>query len=180
MANEGTDPELEKLRYPVGRFVREPDATHEQRLEWIGVLEALPARMRQAVAALDDAALDAPYRPGGWTRRQVVHHVPDSHLNAYVRTRLALTEDAPTIRPYDEKKWAELADTRMEPDVSLDLLEALHARWVRVLRSMSEDDFARTWIHPASGEWDLDGLLQLYAWHSRHHLGHLGSLRSEV
>lgn len=145
----------------------------------IDQIAATPVRMREAVAGLTPAQLDTPYREGGWTVRQVVHHVPDSHLNAYTRFKLALTEETPTIRPYDEAKWAALADTHATPiSTSLDLLESLHDRWVRLLRSMKESDFQRRLIHPESGEQSVDNLLALYAWHGRHHVGHITSLRA--
>ena len=134
--------------------------------------------MRAAVAGLDETQLNTPYREGGWTVRQVVHHVPDSHMNSYVRFKLALTEDKPTIRPYDEAAWAELPDSRSTPiATSLTLLETLHDRWVGLLRSMSDADFARRIIHPERGELTLDALVTMYAWHSRHHVAHITALR---
>jgi hypothetical protein len=137
--------------------------------------------MRAAVAGLTTAQLDTAYRPGGWTVRQVVHHVPDSHLNAYVRFKLALTENAPTIKPYDEAAWARLPDTASTPiEVSLDLLESLHARWVRLLEAMTDSDFARQFHHPESGTMRLDTYLSGYAWHCRHHLAHITQLRARM
>ena len=170
-----TSPDLEQLRFPAGRFAPPAAATAADRARWIAEIEALPAQMREAVASMSDAQLDTPYRPDGWTVRQVVHHVPDSHANAYVRFKLALTEDAPTIKPYDEARWAELPDVRATPvAVSLALLEALHARWVVLLRDMSESDWSRTYVHPEGNRtWRLDTALAMYAWHSRHHLGHV-------
>jgi len=169
------------LRYPVGPF-RRPDSLDEgQRRRAIDAIAAAPAKLRAAVRGLTDSQLDTPYRPGGWTPRQVVHHVPDSHMNAYVRFKLALTEDEPTIKPYDEARWAELADTRETPiETSLVLLERLHERWVTLLRSMSDDDFARRLHHPETGIQRLDQILALYEWHGRHHVGHVTSLRERM
>jgi hypothetical protein len=166
-------------RYPVGKFHR-PTApqTSEERRILIDQIAAVPARMREAVAGLGGAQLDTPYRDGGWTARQVVHHVPDSHLNAYTRVKMALTEDEPTIKPYDEAAWAKLIDSSETPiEVSLTLLETVHDRWVRVLRAMTAADFARTLIHPDHGVMTLDWLIAMYAWHGRHHVAHITSLR---
>ena len=169
-----TDP-----RYPVGKFDRDPrERSADERDTLIDQIAAVPARMREAVAGLTDAQLDSPYRDGGWTARQVVHHVPDSHMNAYTRVKLALTEEEPTIRPYDEAAWAKLSDVRDTPiEVSLTLLEALHDRWVRILRAMSAADFNRTLMHPDHGVMTLDSLVAMYAWHGRHHVAHITSLR---
>src|SRR5579884_1149567 len=140
------------LRFPVGRFDPHPAISEQQRREWIAEIAAAPARFREAVSGLNDSQLDTPYRPEGWTVRQVVHHVADSHMNSYVRFRLALTEDEPTIKPYDEARWARLADAAtMPPDASLELLDALHRRWVALLRSFTPADFARTFRHPELG-----------------------------
>jgi uncharacterized damage-inducible protein DinB len=137
-----------------------------------------PAKIRAAIKGLSESQLDTPYRDGGWTIRQVVHHVPDSHLNAYTRFKLALTEDVPTIKPYDEARWAELPDSRDTPiDTSLSLLGALHDRWVRLLRSMPDADFQRKLKHPEHGPMSLDTVLAMYAWHGRHHVAHITSLR---
>lgn len=169
---------LDDLRYPIGRFTRAVDATAEQRRRWRDLVAGTPARFREAVEGLDDARLDTPYRPGGWTVRQLVHHVPDSHLNAYVRFKLGLTEDAPTIKPYDEAAWAELADgAHADIETSLVLLESLHTRWVRLLDAMDDVDFSRTLTHPEIGAITLDTLLQIYAWHGPHHTAHVTSLR---
>lgn len=166
------------LRYPVGRF-NEVGAIEESRRASIGELASLPRRMRDAVEGLTDRQLDTPYRPGGWTVRQVVHHVSDSHLNAYVRFKLALTEDTPTIKPYDESAWACLADSNMPTESSLQLLEAVHSRWVELIRTTSTEQFGRKYRHPEYPDrpLTLDWLLQHYAWHSRHHLAHITSLR---
>ena len=145
-------------------------------------IAATPANMRAAVAGLSEEQLDTPYRDGGWTVRQVVHHVPDSHLNAYCRLKLALTEDEPMIRPYDESTWAKLEDSRLTPiEVSLTLLESLHARWMTLLRSMKPEDFRRTFRHPEhEGAPTLDWLVAMYSWHGRHHVGHITSLRERM
>lgn len=168
-----TDPELEPLRYPVGRFRPELHIDDARRAVFIAQIAALPAMLRAAVQDLADAQLDTPYRPGGWTIRQVVHHVPDSHLNSYLRVKLALTEDNPTIKPYLEAEWAKLPDSRLPVEVSLRLLEAVHERWVVLLRSLEPDQWARTFLHPERGPMTLDVNLQLYAWHGRHHLAHV-------
>ncbi len=166
------------LRYPIGRFEPVEDRTAASRERWVAEIEEAPAALRDVVAGLDDEQLDTPYRDGGWSVRQVVHHVPDSHMNGYVRFRLALTEDEPTIRPYEEAAWARLTDARtLEPEVSLDLLDALHGRWVPLLRSLDLADWQRTLVHPLDGVLTLDTLLQLYAWHGRHHVAHIRALR---
>jgi hypothetical protein len=169
------------LRFPVGRFdVRAPVAA-EQIPGWIGQVADTPARLRAAVEGLSAEQLDTPYRPGGWTVRQLVHHLPDSHMNAYGRLKLALTEDEPTIKPYDESAWAELEDSRgTPPEVSLTLLEALHDRWVRLLRALGPEDFARTLRHPEMGVMRVDALTGLYAWHGRHHVAHVTGLRGRM
>lgn len=171
-----TDP-----RYPLGRFVPDPNPTPETRARHIEAISALPGRMRQAVAGLQPNQLDTPYREGGWTVRQVVHHVPDSHLNAYIRCKWAITEENPTIKAYDETAWAQLKDSELTPiEVSLALLESLHARWTVLLRSLKAEDFKRKWVHPDSGPHDVDWLLSLYAWHGNHHLAHITSLRERM
>lgn len=170
---------MDDLRYPIGRLTRADVLTPAQRDDAIAVLADCPIHLRAAVAGLDDAQLDTPYRPGGWTVRQVVHHVPDSHVNAYIRTKLVLTEDTPTIKPYDENAWAGLADSRTAPvETSLRMLEATHDRWVRLLRSMAPADFEKTLNHPENGRMTMDRVLSMYAWHSRHHVAHITSLRS--
>ncbi len=169
------------LRFPVGKF-KFPDAVSAaEREKFITEIVETPQRMRSAIQGLTEQQLDTPYRPGGWTVRQVVHHVPDSHLNSYVRFRLALTEEEPTIRPYHEDRWAELADARSAPvEVSLTLLEALHLRWVQLLRSLSDDDWKRTFRHPDLGLISLEKNAALYAWHGRHHVAHITSLRERM
>ncbi len=169
---------MSDLRYPVGPLTYDPAPTPEKRRDWIRQIDETPARLRAALAGLSDAQLDTRYRPDGWTVRQVAHHVPDSHVNAYVRFKLALTEDNPTIRPYDEGAWANLADTARTPiDVSLALLDAVHQRWGVLLASLAERDFARPLVHPQNGPTTVERLLQMYAWHGRHHVAHVTELR---
>ena len=165
----------ERLRFPVGRFVPPDAVTPAERERWIGEIAAHPAQLRALVERMGDPELDTPYRPQGWTVRQVVHHLPDSHMNAYVRVKLALTEDRPTIKPYDEARWAELADTRATPvAVSLALVEALHARWATLLGTLEPAQWARTFVHPDHGRaMTIETATAMYAWHSRHHLGHV-------
>jgi hypothetical protein len=167
------------LRYPIGKF-RRPEAalSDDQRREFIAVIEQTPAHLASAVKNLKLEQLDTPYRPGGWTVRQLVHHVPDSHMNAYVRMKLALTEDVPTIKPYDEARWAELSDSKTPIEPSLAILENLHKRWVLLLKSLTTSDWSRKYGHP---EWSkpmsLDDTLALYAWHGKHHVAHITTLR---
>ncbi len=166
------------LRYPVGEFTRPSSLSPDARRAAIAAIARTPANLRVAVGGLTDAQLDTPYRPGGWTVRQVVHHVPDSHSNAYTRFKLTLTENVPTVKPYDENAWAQLADTRTTPiETSLVLLDALHDRWVRLLESIAPGDYARQLNHPENGIMNLDQLLALYAWHGDHHVAHITSLR---
>ena len=169
------------LAYPVGKCEYPEVVSPESRKRHIEELAAAPAHFRDAVRGLNDSQLDTPYRPGGWTVRQVIHHVPDSHMNSYVRFRLALTEDEPLIKPYDEKRWAELTDASSEPvEVSLQLLDALHRRWVVLLRSLSDADYARRFRHPELGAVRLDTSLAAYAWHCRHHAAHITRLRDRM
>jgi uncharacterized damage-inducible protein DinB len=166
------------LSYPIGRPVRTERLEPEARARAIDAIERTPAALRAALAGLSEAQLDTPYRPGGWTLRQVAHHVPDSHMQAYTRFKLALTEDAPTVKPYDEAAWALLEDARVVPvATSLALLDALHARWIAVLRAMRPDDFARAIVHPENGRQTLDQLLSVYSWHGAHHTAHVTGLR---
>lgn len=166
-------------RYPIGRFTPAEPYSPAERGASIAAIERLPDEMRQAVHGLTPGQLDTPYREGGWTVRQVVHHVPDSHLNAYMRFKLALTEDEPTIKPYEEALWAELPDSRTaDPAISLALLDALHGRWTLVLRGMQEREFARRFRHPEHDALlSLDRVTAMYAWHGRHHLAHITGLR---
>lgn len=165
-------------RYPIGKFDGRQQYSADERAALIAQIAAAPAALREAVKGLTEKQLDTPYRDGGWTVRQVAHHVPDSHLNAYIRTKLALTESEPTIKPYDEAAWANLADSRETPlEVSLAIFENVHARWLTILRSMKEEEFARTFRHPEHGVRTLDWLVGLYAWHGRHHTAHITTLR---
>ncbi|MGA7220158.1 MAG: putative metal-dependent hydrolase [Candidatus Sulfotelmatobacter sp.] len=166
------------LRYPIGKFKYEGPPTPEQRQEFLKQLAETPSRLRAAVHGLSTEQLDTRYRSEGWSVRQVAHHVPDSHLNAYIRTKLALTEDEPTIKPYAEDRWARLADTQTTPiEVSLALLDALHDRWLRLLRSLQPEDWKRPFRHPDLEPMSLEKNLALYAWHGRHHVGHITRLR---
>lgn len=167
-------------RYPVGKFELPKEVTPALRQAAIEELAATPAKVRAAVAGLAETQLDTPYREGGWTVRQVVHHLVDSHVNAYIRLRFALTENQPTIKPYEENDWAHLEDARSAPvEVSLKLLEPLHERWVRLLRSLKTEQYARTLLHPDHGVKNVDWLLFLYSWHGRHHTAHITELRKQ-
>ncbi len=169
------------LRYPIGKFRLEGEITEQQRQIWMDELTEAPSLLRAAVQGLSPQQLGTPYRPGGWTVRQIVHHIPDSHLNSYVRCRLALTEDEPIIKPYQEGRWAELADARSAPlEPSLALLESLHERWILLLRSLGPADWARIFHHPERGAMTLERNLALYAWHGRHHIAHITSLRQRM
>jgi uncharacterized damage-inducible protein DinB len=167
-------------RYPAGKFENPKDVTPALRNEAIEEIAATPAKVRAAVNGLNDGQLDTPYREGGWTVRQVVHHLADSHMNAYIRWRLALTEREPTIKPYEEAAWAQLEDAAHAPvELSLRLLEPLHERWVRMLRSVKAEEFARTFRHPEHGVKTLDWMLFLYQWHGRHHTAHITELKKQ-
>jgi len=167
-------------RYPVGKFSPPQGAlTAEQRAQLLNQVAEAPAKLRAAIQGLTEAQIDAPYRDGGWTSRQVVHHVADSHMNAFIRFKLALCEENPTIKPYPEHLWADLADQKLPTDVSLPIIDNVHQRWVAVLRSMKETDWARTFNHPELGVQRLDRALALYAWHGRHHVAHITSLREQ-
>lgn len=167
----------EDLRYPIGRFHKDFDITPELRNEFINDIAGLPENLSKTVEDLSDAQFDTPYRPEGWTVRQTVHHVADSHLNSLIRFKLALTEDMPTIRPYYEDRWAELKDSLLPVESSLKIIEGLHLRWATLLNSMSDEDFQRKLFHPDSGEWTLEKMLGLYSWHGRHHTAHITKLR---
>lgn len=169
------------LRYPIGTFAAPATVTPEWRRQSIAMIADAPGRLREAVRGLDAGQLATPYRPDGWTIRQVVHHVADSHVNAYVRTRMALTEPVPTVRPYDEASWARLPDVDTVPvEVSLNLLDALHARWVALLGAMHDGDFERQYDHPETGRHSLNYLVAMYAWHGRHHTAHITALRHRM
>jgi|SRR5580698_3106498 hypothetical protein len=166
------------LSYPIGKFHFEGMLSEDQKQKLIGEIAQVPANLRAAIAGLSPQQLDTPYRPGGWTVRQVVHHVPDSHMNAYIRFKLALTEDVPTIKPYEQQLWAELTDSKDTPiEVSLTLLDSLHDRWVRVLHSITPDQWKRNFRHPELGVVSLEKNLALYAWHGNHHVAHITELR---
>ena len=172
---------MDDLRFPVGKFHHEGSVNDQQKQVFLDEIEQTPAKLRASVGGLSDSQLDTPYRPEGWTLRQVVHHLPDSHLNSYVRFKLALTEDEPTIKTYAEARWAELSDTKSTPiEVSLVLLESLHDRWVRLLRSLTPEQWKRRFRHPELGPMTLDKALALYAWHGRHHVAHITELRRRM
>jgi hypothetical protein len=168
---------MSDLRYPIGKFHFDGPST-EDKQKCIDDIAHAPANLCAAVKGLSEQQLNTPYRPDGWTVRQVIHHVPDSHLNAYIRFKLALTEEEPTIKPYAEDRWAKLADTRDTPvEVSLALLDSLHDRWGRLLRALGPEDWKRTFRHPELGLVSLEKNLALYAWHGRHHIAHITALR---
>ena len=178
MSSPVTEPDL---RYPIGRLERKASLSDSDRKVAIDAIAATPANLRAAVKNLSDEQIDTPYRPDGWTVRQLVHHLADSHMNAYTRVRLALTEDNPVIKPYDEAAWANLEDARTMPiDVSLSLIDALHARWDTLMRGMKESDFARSLRHPDNGPMTIDALLNVYSWHGKHHVAHVTSLRDRM
>jgi uncharacterized damage-inducible protein DinB len=172
---------MSDLRYPLGPFKMEENLSPQRRNELIAAIAGAPAKLRAAVEGLNDAQLDAPYREGGWTVRQVVHHVVDSHMNAYIRLKWTLTENEPTIKAYEEKLWAELPEARTAPvEISLALLEALHRRWILQWQALKPEDFSRNLRHPEYGLRSIDWLLQLYAWHGQHHTAHITSLRTRM
>jgi uncharacterized damage-inducible protein DinB len=169
-----TDP-----RYPIGNFAKQANYSPTERAARLGVLRQTPASLRVALEGLTESQLETPYREGGWSLRQVAHHIPDSHMNAYVRVKLALTEDTPTIKPYNEQSWALLPDTTTVPlEVSVTLLEALHLRLVTLLENLSEAQWQRTYNHPQGGLYTMEQVLALYAWHGTHHVAHITTLRS--
>ncbi len=169
------------LQYPIGKFKWEENLSDERRREMIAQIEETPAKLREAVKGLSAEQVETPYREGGWTVRQVVHHLADSHMNAYIRFKLALTEDEPTIKTYEQERWAETVDARTAPlEVSLALIEALHHRWVMFLKSLSAADFVRKFNHPEMGPLTVEKLLGIYAWHGRHHVAHIRGLRERM
>ncbi len=169
---------MDDLRYPVGRPTRDSSLSDDRRRAAIATIAEAPRKLRDAVRGLDDTQFDTPYRPDGWTVRQVVHHMPDSHANAFIRTKLGLTEHQPTVTPYDEAAWALLEDARTTPiETSLTMFDAIHDRWVRILQAMAPADFARVIVHPENGPMTLDQVLQVYEWHGRHHVAHITALR---
>ncbi len=164
------------LRYPIGPMPTPPQLSPEERVQAIAEIRALPAQLRAASTGLSAEQLDTPYREGGWTVRQVIHHVADSHMNAVIRVKLALTEENPTVKPYEEQLWAELVNTKLDPEISLMLLEQLHTRWVAMLEQIT--DYSHSWTHPAQGKtYTIDTLLAMYAWHGQHHTAHINNLR---
>jgi len=168
-------------RYPIGKFSFDGTLTPQQKAQHLNDIEQTPARLRSAVRGLSDEQLNTPYRDGGWTVRQVTHHVPESHMNAYIRFKLALTEVEPTIRPYMEDRWAELPDSKQAPvEVSLALLENLHERWTMVLKNIPDADWKRNFRHPEMGLLSLEKTLALYAWHGKHHVAHVTTLREKM
>jgi hypothetical protein len=174
----GPEDTVADLCYPIGKFHFDGTLIEDQQQKLIEDIAGAPAKLRAAVAGLSEAQLDTPYRPGGWTVRQVTHHVPDSHMNAYIRFKLALTENEPTIKPYEQQLWAELADSKVTSiEVSLTMLDSLHDRWVRLLRSLKSEEWKRTFRHPELGLVSLEKNLALYAWHGRHHVAHVTGLR---
>ncbi|HEY0161455.1 MAG TPA: bacillithiol transferase BstA [Edaphobacter sp.] len=173
MSTTLTDP-----RYPIGKFERPETITADERLNAIATLAELPEELRNAVDGFGSGQLNTPYREGGWTVRQLVHHIADSHLNAFVRIKLALTEDWPTVKPYDEKAWATLHDSAAPVEWSLELIESLHARWVMLLQSLTEEQWKRGYRHPEDGDCSVEVAALIYAWHSRHHTAHITHLRS--
>ncbi len=168
---------IPNLSYPIGKFQWTGPNTESERAAFIDAIAAVPQKLRAAVANLNEKQLDTPYRPGGWTVRQTVHHIADSHINAYVRFKLALTENEPVIKPYDEKAWANLADSKLPVEVSLRLIDSLHERWSVVLRNMTPPQFSRKLSHPELGIVELDRYVALYAWHGKHHVAHIANLR---
>ena len=171
---------LEQLKYPIGKFEKPEIITQDLLTRWIAVIGEFPARLKNEVSHLNEEQLDSPYRPEGWTIRQMVHHCADSHMNSFIRFKLALTEELPIIKPYREEQWAELADVHMPIIHSLMLLEGLHARWAALLQSLSEQDLNRKYIHPAHGkEIPLNETIGLYAWHGMHHLAHITELKKQ-
>jgi len=172
---------MSDLSYPIGRFARPESCTAELRAQFLEDIAQTPLALEKAVAGLDDSQLDTAYRPGGWTVRQVIHHVADSHMNSYLRSKFAVAEDNFTVKPYDEALWATYDDAAHEPiATSLTLLTSLHRRWVRFLRSLPEAAFSRTLFHPENGPMTLNMLVALYAWHGRHHTRHITSLRERM
>ncbi|WP_027088126.1 YfiT family bacillithiol transferase [Cohnella panacarvi] len=170
----------EQLKFPIGKFVKPDGLTEAQRATLIEELAKVPAKLKKATAGLNDEQLDTPYRPDGWTVRQVVHHLADASINQYTRFKLALTEDNPTIKPFEEDPWASFADSKLPIASSIALLDGLFDRWMALLRAMSAEDFARTLVHPASSRMDLNLLLPFCVWHGKHHIAHITSLRERM
>lgn len=176
-----SSPSVDELRFPIGKFSFSGTLTPEQRAQCIEDIAATPAKLRAAVSGLSPQQIETPYRDGGWSVRQVIHHVPESHMNAFLRFKWALTEHQPTIKPYKEDDWAKTPDVaKTSIETSLTMLTALHERWVNLLRSLQPADFNRKLNHPESGEMTLDKLLALYAWHGKHHTAHITSLKKRL
>ncbi|MEC0486502.1 bacillithiol transferase BstA [Bacillus glycinifermentans] len=173
---------MEDLRYPIGTFQAPHQTDKQERADLIRALKQAPAMLKKAVSGLNDTQLDTPYRTGGWTVRQVVSHIADSHLNGYIRCKLALTEETPLIRPYDEQKWAGLADSlTFDPQLAIELLEPLHNRWAALFEALTDADYDKAYLHPDTGEEiSLHHALALYVWHSKHHTAHITSLRDRT
>lgn len=178
----GEEQTMDQLKYPIGTFSKPLEAEERERKKWIGDLQQAPHLLSSAVAGLNEEQLDTPYRTGGWTVRQVVHHLADSHMNGYIRSKLALTEEAPLIRTFDEQNWAGLTDARtLDPALSLALLNTLHLRWTAFFESLTEADFEKAYIYPDTGEeMKLYQALALYVWHSHHHIAHITELRKRM
>lgn len=172
---------MEELKYPIGKFHYQGPYSEEQKKHFIKEIAETPAALKEVIKNFSEAQLETPYRPGGWTVRQVVNHMADSHMNAFIRFKLALTEENPTIKPYEQDQWANLSDSLNSPiELSLNLLDTLHQKWVILLNSLSSDDFKRTYMHPESGSSSLEKVLGMYAWHSRHHLAHVTGVRDRL
>lgn len=167
--------------YPIGKFQPKESYTAEELNSFIARIESLPARLESAIKGMTDQQLDTPYRDGGWTVRQVVHHVPDSHMNSYIRVKWTLTEETPLIKAYDEKSWALTPETKLPPDISISFLKALHVKWTALLKRLTPDDLKKSFIHPESKKnIPLDRLIHLYAWHGDHHLAHITTLKERM
>lgn len=172
---------MEDLRYPIGKFAAQETYTRQDLDQFISRIESLPARLEAAVKGFTEQQLDTPYRDGGWTVRQVIHHVPDSHMNSYIRIKWTLTEETPLIKAYDEKAWAETADAKFSPDISLAFLKALHVKWTMLLRTLTAEDLKKKFLHPETQKHvPIDRLIHLYAWHGDHHLAHITQLKARM
>jgi hypothetical protein len=171
----------DELRYPIGKFTPREKYTAEDLQQFIRRIESLPAKIEEAARPLTAAQLSTPYREGGWTLRQVLHHIPESHMNAYIRFKWALTEENPTIKPYNEKAWAETPEISLDPKISIELLKALHVKWVALLKSLSPKDLQKQYLHPETKRYNrLDNMMGMYAWHGEHHLSHITSLKTRM
>lgn len=172
---------MEDLRYPIGQFVLPEEITQDTIAQWINELEGIPQGLQDAITGLNDEQLDTSYRPDGWTLRQVVHHLADGNINAYIRFKLALTENEPIIVPFNEERWADLSDSvELQPEVSVSLLRVLHQRWVKTLQGLHQEDFQRSFIHPEGGKIKLDKALGMFVWHGKHHIAHITSFRERT